>query len=70
VPVVGREMEREIEALLAARTEQIPSWHDVVQRGEHELSVFDHIQLLHHLLGIHAELIVRLAQAIDALDGM
>ena len=64
-----RNLEREIEALLAAKTQQIPRWHDFVQRREHELSVADHIQLLHGLVGIHAALIVRLAQEIDALDG-
>lgn len=64
-----RNVEREIEALLAAKTEQIPRWHDFVERREHELSVGDHIQLLHRLVGIHAELIIRLAQEIDALDG-
>jgi hypothetical protein len=31
--------------------------------------VSDHIQLLHRLIGIHREVIVRLAQEIDALDG-
>jgi hypothetical protein len=66
---VARTVEREIEALLAAKTQQIPRWHDLVERGDHELSVADHIQLLHGLLEVHAELIVRLAQEIDALDG-
>jgi hypothetical protein len=62
-------VEREIEALIAAKTQQIPRWHDFVQRRERELSVADHIQLLHLLLGIHAELIIRLAQEIDAFNG-
>jgi len=62
-------VEREIEALLAAKMQQIPRWHDFVERGEHQLSVSDHIELLHHMLGIHAELIVRLAQEIDQLGG-
>ena len=66
---MARNVEREIEALLAAKTQQIPRWHDFVERGEHEMSVSDHIQLLHHLVWIHGELIVRLAQEIDALDG-
>lgn len=65
---MARNVEREIEALLAAKTQQIPRWHNFVARGEQELSVADHIELLHHLLGIHAELIVRLAHEIDALD--
>lgn len=62
-------VEREIEALLAAKMQQIPRWHDFVERGERQLSVADHIQLLHNMLGIHSELIVRLAQEIDQLDG-
>ena len=66
---MARNVEREIEALLAAKTQQIPRWHDFVERGEHQLSLADHIQLLHQLLGIHAELIVRLAQEIDAHEG-
>jgi hypothetical protein len=66
---MARNVEREIEALLAAKTQQIPRWHDFVERGEHQLSLADHIELLHRLLGIHAELIIRLAQEIDALNG-
>ncbi len=66
---MARQVEREIEALLAAKTQQIPRWHDFVERGEQQLSVADHIELLHHMLGIHAELIVRLAQEIDQLGG-
>ena len=65
---MARNVAQEIDALLAAKTQQIPRWHDFVERQEHELSVADHIQLLHSLLGIHAELIVRLAQEIDALE--
>jgi hypothetical protein len=65
---MARNVEREIEALLAAKTQQIPRWHDFVQHGEHELSIGDHIELLHRLLGIHAELIVRLARELDTLD--
>lgn len=66
---MARQIGREIEALLAARVQQIPRWHDFVESGEHDLSMGDHIQLLHHLLAIHAELIVRLAQEIDAIGG-
>jgi hypothetical protein len=66
---VAREIGREIEALLAARVQQIPRWHDFIENGEHELSMGDHIQLLHHLLAIHSELIVRLAEEIDAVQG-
>jgi hypothetical protein len=67
---VARQIGREIEALLGARVQQIPHWHDFVEHGEHGLSMADHIQLLHHLLAIHAELIVRLAQEIDAVQGV
>ena len=49
--------------------QQIPRWHDFVERHEHQLSVAEHIQLLHEMLTIHAELIVRLAQEIDQLNG-
>jgi hypothetical protein len=66
---MARNVEREIEALLDAKRQQIPRWHDFVERGEQSLSVADHIDLLHRLLGIHAELIIRLAREIDALGG-
>ena len=66
---MAHNVEREVEAFLVVKTQQIPRWHDFVQRDEHELSVRDHIELLHRPLGIHAEPLVPLAREIDALDG-
>ena len=62
-----RNVELEIDALLAARKQQIPQWHDFVRRGEQRLSLGDHIELIHGLLGVQSELIVRLAREIGSL---
>jgi hypothetical protein len=65
--VTARSVEREIEAVLRARTEQIPELHDVCGKGGTPLSLAGHIELLHRLLGVHSELILRLAREVDSL---
>ena len=62
-----RNAEREIDALLTAGKQQIPQWHDVVRRGEQRPSLGDHIELVHGLLRVRSEPIVRLAREVDSL---
>ena len=64
---MARELEREIEALLQAKTEQIPLWHDLVDRGL-GANIQEGLELAFALLQVHRQIILRLAREIDSLD--
>jgi hypothetical protein len=62
-----RELEREIEALLQAKTEQIPLWHELIDRGL-GANVQEGLELAFALLHVHRQIILRLAHEIDSLE--
>jgi hypothetical protein len=62
-----QELEREIEALLRAKTEQIPLWHETVDQGI-GANLQQGVELAFALLGVHREIILRLARELDGLD--
>ena len=62
-----QELEREIEALLQAKTEQIPLWHELVERGL-GANLQEGVELAFALLEVHREIILRLAREIDGLE--
>lgn len=62
-----RGLEREIEALLRAKTEQVPLWHEIVDRGL-GANVREGVELVFALLEVHREVILRLAREIGDLD--
>jgi hypothetical protein len=65
--VAGR-LEKEIDALLLARTEQIPAWHEAMSGpGDEPLSIEQGLDLLYGMIRVHMEVIRRLAREIDHL---
>ncbi len=61
-----RELEKEINALLQAKTEQIPLWHDIAERHL-GANLQEGLTLAFGLLGVHREIILRLARELDDL---
>jgi hypothetical protein len=64
---MARTVEEDIALLLQARTEQIPLWHDIVDRGV-AASVQEGLELAYALLDVHREVILRLAREVDLLE--
>ena len=58
-----RELEKEIDALLQAKSDQIPLWHEVVDRAL-VASVQQGLQLAFALLEVHREVMLRTAASI------
>jgi len=67
---VARSFENEMEAFMKAKTEQIPTWHEVMERPRGtEVSVPEHVAILVGLSGVYRQAILRVAQEIDHMAG-